>query len=206
MKVFISFAAPDHRLVHVLSGTLTEAGITPLIAALRLSPGRRLEDKIRDMIAESDCVLVLNTVRASKNRWVQQEIGCAKAFQKDIIPLKTRTARLAAMLDGYEYHTFSKTNPLSDFIRIAEYLRDYAKERGLPLYKASEIQTDDAMILHLPHALVCPRCKKTDVHVYLCLLCGDWVCIECGETIPTTARADRALTKQRPRITRHAVK
>ena len=66
MKAFISFTTPDHRLVHVLSGALTEAGITPLIAALRLSPGRRLEDKVRDMIAECDCVVVLNTVRGSK--------------------------------------------------------------------------------------------------------------------------------------------
>jgi hypothetical protein len=203
MKTFISFATPDHRLVHVLSGTLTEAGITPLVAALRFSPGRRLEDKVRDMIAGSDCVVVLNTVRASRNRWVQQEIGCAKAFQKDIIPLKTRTARLAAMLDGYEYHTFSATDPLSDFIRVAAYLRNYAEKRRLPVYKAAEIQTDDSMVLHLPHALVCPRCKKTDIHVFLCLLCGDWVCTECGETIPPTARADDAVAKQRrPRTTK----
>jgi TIR domain len=80
MKVFLSFAQPDHRLIHVLSGALTEAGITPLVAAQRLSPGRRLEDKVRDMIAEADCLVVLNTVHGAKSRWVQQEIGCAKAL------------------------------------------------------------------------------------------------------------------------------
>jgi hypothetical protein len=81
MKVFLSFAQPDHRLIHVLSGALIEVGITPLVAGQRLSPGRRLEDKVCDMIAESDCVLVLNTTRGAKSHWVQQEIGCAKALR-----------------------------------------------------------------------------------------------------------------------------
>jgi hypothetical protein len=199
VKVFISFAQTDHRLVHVLSGALTEAGITPLIAAQRMSPGRRLEDKIRDMIAESDCVVVLNTLRGAKSRWVQQEIGCAKALEKYIVPLKTRASRLAAMLDGYEHHTFSSSDPFSDFARVAAYLRGYAEQRGLPLYKANEIETDEGLILHLPHAVICPRCKNTDVHVFLCLICGEWVCTECGETIPPSARADHAVKKKSKR-------
>jgi hypothetical protein len=197
MKVFLSFAQADHRLVYVLRGALIEAGITPLVAAERLSPGRRLEDKVRDMIAESDCVLVVNTVSAVKSRWVQQEIGCAKALHKDIIPIKTRTAPVAAMLDGYEYHTFSSSDPYLDFARVASYLREYAVNRGLRVHKANEISTDDALILHLPFAVVCPRCDNTDVHVFVCTICGEWVCTECGEVIPPTARADHAIKKKR---------
>jgi hypothetical protein len=143
MKVFISFAQPDHRLVHVLSGALTENGIMPLIAAQRLSPGRRLEDKIREMIAESDCIIVLNTVRGSRSRWVQQEIGCAKALQKDVIPLKTRNSHLSAMLDGYEYHTFSLSDPRLDFDRVASYLCDYATKKGLRVNTGKRIQAAD---------------------------------------------------------------
>jgi len=96
MKVFISFARPDHHFVHSLSGALMEHGITPLIAANRLSPGARLEDKVKAMIAESNCVIVLNTPASARSRWVNQEIGTAKALNKHILPLKTRQAQLAA--------------------------------------------------------------------------------------------------------------
>jgi hypothetical protein len=201
MNVFVSFATADHQLVHVLSRVLMDAGITPLVAASRFSPGTSIDDKVRAMIGESDCVVVLYTAAASKSQWVQQEIGCAKALKKDIIALKTRTARIGAMLEGYEYITFSTNDPLLDFGRVASSLRDYAEKKGLSLSKSSEIKMDEFQILHLPKAITCPHCKSTEIHVFLCFSCGDWVCVECGETVPPPLRADTRLnTKRRSRV------
>ncbi|MBI4465516.1 MAG: TIR domain-containing protein [Acidobacteria bacterium] len=140
---------------------------------------------------ESDCVVVLCTAIAAKSRWVQQEIGCAKALNKHIVPLKTRGARLAAMLEGYEYYKFKRTDASSEFSHIASLLRQWALDRRLKVGPETDAPNIDKFfqILHLPHALVCLRCKNVDNHLAVCFLCGDWVCFHCGHTVPPESRA-----------------
>ena len=87
MKVFISFANHDHELMHLLSTQLVEYGITSLVAVQRGTPGARLDEKIRAMIAESDAFLVLYTPQAVRSERVQQEIGCAKTNGRCVVPL-----------------------------------------------------------------------------------------------------------------------
>jgi hypothetical protein len=203
MKVFVSFAQRDHRLVHALSGALVERGMTPFVATQRLSPGSRLDEKVRDMIRDSDCVVVLNTPNASRSRWVQQEIGCVKALGKHLVPLKTRQSRLAAMLEGHEYYQFKASDPRADFARVALLLRDFAREKGISVDTGSagdEVGFAERYLLHLPHAMTCPRCRTVDVHVFVCPLCGKWICPRCGETIPPSSRADAGITRKKTRI------
>ncbi len=192
MKAFISFAQRDHQLMHHLSGALAEKGISPLVATTRLSPGVRLDDKVKRMIRESHVVVLLNTPTASRSRWVQQEIGCAKAFSKTIIPLKTRGAKLAAMLEGVEYYEFKASDPADNFCRVASYLSDYADEKRIKINKKESRSDLNKLfqLVHLPQAMLCPSCKTVDVHVAVCLMCGDWVCFECGYTIPFDSTAD----------------
>jgi hypothetical protein len=194
MRVFISHAQPDHQLVHALTRSLHEAGLDPVVAIYRPMPGSRLDEKVRRLIRESDCVLVLNTSGASKSRWVQQEIGCAKAFRKHIVPLKTRGARIAAMLEGYEYYPLSQSASRSAFHRIADFLREWALEKGLEVRATASSGAEDdidkyGQVLHLPHAVICPACKRVDHHVFVCLLCGQWVCWGCGGTVPPPSPA-----------------
>lgn len=134
MKVFISFANHDHELMHLLSTQLVEYGITPLVAVQRGTPGARLDEKIRAMIAESDAFLVLYTPQAVRSEWVQQEIGCAKTNGRCVVPLKTRETRLTAMLDGIEHYQFSAGNAIEDFRRVASFLRGHAGNMGLRFY------------------------------------------------------------------------
>lgn len=188
MKVFISFAKQDHHLVHHLIGLFVEQGITPLVATQRLSPGERLDEKVRRMIKESNCVLVIYTTNAARSRWVEQEIGVAKAFNKYIVPLKTHKSKLSAMLDGYEYYEFNASDPATDFFRVTEYLKEVAVAKGFTIQEI-EFDSDDFILLHLPHAMLCPKCKAVDIHVFLCLLCGEWICGPCGATIPPSSRA-----------------
>ena len=197
MKVFISFAQADHRLMHSLSGALVEAGISPLVAIQRLAPGSRLDDKVEAMIQESDCVVVLNTPKTLLSRWVQQEIGCAKGRSKYIVPLKTRGTRLGAMLEGLEHYQFKMSDPREDFVRVASFLRTFAEERGLPVAKVNEGLSRDSPLVHLPRALLCPKCGLAENHVFVCLLCGEWICTDCGATIPPTSRAADAVRPKR---------
>ena len=193
MKVFISHASTDHALVHVLAGALAEHGIDGLVAGRRMSPGTRLDKKVRDMIEESDCVVVINTPSASRSRWVQQEVGCARALDKHIVPLKTQRAKLAAMLEGLEYYQFKTSEPADHFSVVASHLRKFAIKNGIRVRTMTTVGDDVwenlGQILHLPHSMLCPKCKHVDVHLWVCLLCGDWVCVECGATVPPDSRA-----------------
>src|ERR1700737_3660354 len=138
------------------------------------------------MIPESDCTSVLNPQTTLRSRKSQQEIGCAKARSKYISPLKTRGARLGAMLEGREHYQFKLSDPREDFVRLASFLRSFAEERGLPVAKVNEGLSRDSQLIHLPRALLCPKCGLAENHVFVCLLCGEWICTDCGATIPPT--------------------
>ncbi|MDO8477823.1 MAG: toll/interleukin-1 receptor domain-containing protein [Candidatus Rokubacteria bacterium] len=201
MKTFISHAQKDHGLVHALAGALHEAGIEPVVAARRLMPGTRLDEKVQRLIEEADCVVVLGTPAAATSRWVQQEIGCAKALGRYIVPLKTRGTRLAAMLEGLEYYVFSRKDIASDFSRVASVLRQWAIDRKIKISPETDSPEIDNVfqILHLPHPLLCRKCKHVDNHVAVCLLCGEWLC-ECGAIIQPDSRALPEARSRRGRI------
>lgn len=174
MKVFVSHTQADHQLVHVLARALHERGLEPVVAAFRPMPGSRLGDKVRLLIEGSDCVVVLNTSGASRSRWVQQEIGCAKAFGKHIVPLKTRGARLAAMLEGYEYYPITRGDAGKGLRRVAALLRRWAQDNGLKVAPETDSAGVDKFfqILHLPQALIC-RTATTSTTTWRPASCAD---------------------------------
>ena len=163
-----------------------------------MAPGVRIDEKVQKLIQDAHVVVVLNTATSSRSRWVQQEIGAAKALSKLIVPLKTRGSKLAAMLEGCEYYEFKASDPDHDFYRVACYLREYATKRRIKVFeKPDPIHEYEQLfqLAHLPQAMLCPGCKTVDVHVFVCLLCGEWVCPECGETIPYESTADAATAR-----------
>ena len=189
MKTFISFAENDHKFIHVLSGVLVQSGIDPLVASQVLAPGTPLDVKVQKMIKEADVILVILTSSSLRSRWVQQEIGFAKACNKPIVPLKTRGVSLPALLVGLEYVEFKPVNPVAGFEVVCRFLCDFADKHNIVIRKTVAVGSDDFRLLHLSHAMLCPKCKNVNVHVFVCLLCGEWVCVECGETIPPSSRA-----------------
>jgi hypothetical protein len=198
MKTFISFAEKDHRFIHILSGVLVQSGIDALVASQVLAPGTSLDAKVQRMIEQADAVVVILTPSSLRSRWVQQEIGYAKAQRKPIIPLKTRSVSLPAMLLGLEYVEFKLVNPVPGFEAVCRFLSNFADEHHLDLRKSRLDDTDGFRLLHLPDAMLCPKCKNVDVHVFVCLLCGEWVCNECGETVPPSSRAVPSARRNSP--------
>jgi hypothetical protein len=188
MRVFISYSGKDHRLLHLMVQALVEVGLTPVVAAQERTPGARLDAKVVGLIRKSDAVVAILTTRAAKAQWVQQELGTARAQRKLIVPLRTRNVRPMAMLEGYEYTTFTLGDPMPAFGMAAGYLRQYATSHGKPVATGGVVPDDGFQIMHLPFAVVCPRCKTVGNHVFLCYDCGDWVCPDCGETVPPSAR------------------
>jgi len=189
MKAFVSFAQKDHKLIHVLSGILVQSGIDALVATQVLTPGVRIDTKVQSMINEADVFVLILTPNALRSRWVQQEIGYARAQDKPITSLKSRTVSLPAMLDGLEYVQFKVSDPVPGFEAACRFLCNFGDKHKLNRRKSKLDNADGFEILHLPNAMLCPRCKHVDVHVFVCLACGEWVCAICGETIPPSSLA-----------------
>jgi hypothetical protein len=147
-----------------------------------------LDLKVRRLIKEADSFVVLLTKRGSQSRWVQQEIGAAQSYLKRVFVLKARSVGTLGMLEGTEYLPFSVSSPELGIQRLTSALVDYAEERRIKLYPGLSDYPTDFQILHLPESLMCRNCKHVDVHVFVCLRCGEWVCGECGSTIPPDSK------------------
>jgi len=209
VKVFISFAKSDHRLVHLLSAELFQVGITPILAKSQFAFGARIDEKVKKLIRQSDTVVVLLTQGGSRSRWVQQEIGCAHSFNKHIIPLRTPGVEAQGMLAGLEHIEFEGSDPVEPFARLAAFLRGEAVRKGIKLRKTRLRKEEPEIftVLHLPWTLVCPSCDFVENHVWLCMVEGDWLCVNCGGTVPPSSRPrgprPRRRTRHRQRRGRH---
>lgn len=94
MKIFISFDHRDDSKCKAFTKALQRAdtGFTPIVVANRREPGRPLADKVIDGIKEADYVVPILTQSSISNQWVNQEIGYARAIDKQTIPLVEKTA------------------------------------------------------------------------------------------------------------------
>lgn len=190
MQAFISFSSDDRDKVHVLASTLIGAGIEPVIASQELSPGEPLESKVRRLIEDADCVLAFLTDEARENQWVNQEIGYAQATEKRIVPIVSEPEALPALLEGLEFYEMDFDDFEYHCARIADFLRDLAENKGFVVGPTKDVRDDTFELLHLPGAVSCHKCGTPEIHVFVCLLCGQWLCVECGAELPPTERPD----------------
>jgi hypothetical protein len=124
MKVFISHSTQDQGLVISLAQLLQQLGIQVFVAEWYLSPGARLDMKIKKQIRDADFVVVLLTRNGIRSTWVQQEIGIAVNAEKPIIPIVeqgTQPGDLAA-LQGREYIEYDPRYPGQALAKVIRYL------------------------------------------------------------------------------------
>lgn len=124
MKVFISHSTQDQRLVISLSKLLQYLEIQVFVAEWCLSPGARLDTKIKKQIKDADFVVVLLTRNGIRSTWVQQEIGITIDAGKPIIPIVERGTKpndLAA-LQGREYIEYDPLHPGQALTKVIRYL------------------------------------------------------------------------------------
>jgi hypothetical protein len=86
-KVFISYSVKDNRKLELLKSELQINKIDFVVVADRRNPLVSLSDKVIKGLEECEIVIPLLTSNSVFNQWVNQEIGFAKAKQKEIIPL-----------------------------------------------------------------------------------------------------------------------
>lgn len=86
-NVFISYSTHDLGQVELLRQQLVDAPIEVFVAEHSVEPSQSLGEKITKAIAGCDLFVVLWSSNAEASKWVSQEIGYAKALNKQILPL-----------------------------------------------------------------------------------------------------------------------
>ena len=108
-KVFLSCSEEDARIAKKIFNNLrVKRGIRPYIAEIYPVPGTFLWDRLEREIKNSDCVTVLWTSNGSKSQYVNQEIGAAKSFGKEIIPIVQRNQPVAGAIEGLEWIPYDR--------------------------------------------------------------------------------------------------
>src|SRR5207245_8961078 len=85
-RVFISHSnsSQDRALLPHLLESLTNAGLTPIVAEHTSEPMSQLGEKVRDLIESCDFFLALLTDSGQNSVWIQQELGFAfKYLQRE---------------------------------------------------------------------------------------------------------------------------
>ncbi|NEN22301.1 toll/interleukin-1 receptor domain-containing protein [Cryomorpha ignava] len=87
-KLFISYSNCDSEKVELINTILTHNKIfTPLIIAKNREPLMPLSEKVTNGITSAEVVIPILTKKSIKTQWINQEIGYAKAKDKEIIPI-----------------------------------------------------------------------------------------------------------------------
>lgn len=83
-RVFLSYSHSDSAIAKNLASKLEGAGIYCFIAEKDIAAGEQWEERIRDEIIASDCVLLLITPRSKSSLWVAAEAGAAWVLDKKL--------------------------------------------------------------------------------------------------------------------------
>lgn len=121
-KVFISHSVDDLGVVYQLKYWLELNGIETYLAELYPQPGVPLTDKITSAMDQSHCVIGLITRAGGRSKWVNQELGYARAKGKLIVPVVEQGESLAGFIADKEYVLFDRTKPADAISRVVEYL------------------------------------------------------------------------------------
>jgi len=87
-KIFISYSNDDKNKMRSLEKAIDKTKyLSAIIIADKRSSMKLLTEKVSEGISECDYFIPILTRSSITNQWVNQEIGFAKALQREIIPL-----------------------------------------------------------------------------------------------------------------------
>jgi len=112
LNVFISYSVDDReRIDPVYNGLKRISGVRIFYADSSIVPGDIINSKIIEAIKQSDIFLVFYSQSSIKSVYVQQEIGAALAYKKNIIPILLDETKPAGMIpNNIHYLNFSDEN------------------------------------------------------------------------------------------------
>ena len=123
-KVFISHSArpEEWAFINQVLGRVSPLGVQCYMAEHDLQAGVVLNDKLRDRIRQSDCVLALITKNSVKSDWVKWEVGAASGFGKLVIPVVELGVQVPVFLLNKEHIKFDPHNSAATAQAVSQYL------------------------------------------------------------------------------------
>ncbi len=123
-KVFISHSArpEDIAFINEILGRVSRLGIQCYMAEHDVQAGVMLNEKLRERIRQSDCVLAFLTRGSINSDWVKWEMSAADGFEKLVIPVVEAGIEIPRFLLGKEYIKFDRYNYAATAQHISQYL------------------------------------------------------------------------------------
>ncbi|MBN2523567.1 MAG: TIR domain-containing protein [Bacteroidales bacterium] len=131
-KIFISHSWEDNDIARKLADDLKRDGVDIWIDYSRIEGGQSLPEVIGEAIKDSEIVILMWSIHASKSRWVRLEWNCAIGLDKKIIPCIMDRTELPPILSSLLYHNFQEYDNgyrfLSRDIKLATQRKSYEKK------------------------------------------------------------------------------
>ena len=130
MKIFVSHAISDKKLIGRLSISLKPYGITLLIAEHSVSMSVSVTTKIEKMINTCDAALILLTKNGFNSSFVQQEIGYLTKAKKPMLKVieKGFEKKITGFIYGHDFINYDPKNPDDAIKKITNKFNAYYKK------------------------------------------------------------------------------
>lgn len=81
---FISYSSQDKNLVELLETALNKEGIPTIRDEQERMPGRKIDEKVKEMIMKSDGMILCLSKRSLNSPWIPYELGFAEGYSSGI--------------------------------------------------------------------------------------------------------------------------
>jgi len=81
---FISYSSQDKNLVELLETALNKEGIPTIRDERERMPGRKIDEKVKEMIMKSDGMILCLSKRSLNSPWIPYELGFAEGYSSGI--------------------------------------------------------------------------------------------------------------------------
>lgn len=106
LSLFISYRTESEDKVKVLKQNLEKRGVVVFVADQDLRLSEQWEPQLEDAIAKCDALCSFIEKGYTNSPWCNQEIGYAKALDKQLIPIITRSGKFGKLLKESEMKGF----------------------------------------------------------------------------------------------------
>ena len=121
-QIYVSHAPGDLELVQDLFSTVKNFPFGVHIALEEVEAGRSRK-RLEGRLANSDVVVAVMTEDAATNRWINQEVGYARAKGIPVIPLRDHERLQGGFLDGVDGVAIDRENPSFTIFNLLSRLR-----------------------------------------------------------------------------------
>lgn len=121
-KLFISYSKADDSFVRKLITDLRRYGYRPLLPEDEILIGDNLQQKLNEIIKESDFFITILSKESIENNWIKREWLFAKENNKMIIPVIIDEITIPNEFDSIKYADFKNAykEPLKSMIKSIE--------------------------------------------------------------------------------------